>query len=253
MRVATAVAFVAGAAAALGGAYGVHQITSTEPQPGLTEADVQGVVKNWLAENPEAVVDAIRTYQAQQEERQAADREQAIADRWDELAHAEGDPILGNADGDVTIVEFFDYRCGFCKKMLPAMTALQADDPKVRIVMKEFPILGPESVLASRVALAADRQGRYAEMHEALMASAGQLDSEQIFTLAEQTGLDMERLRQDMQDPAVDAILRRNLELADELGIRGTPAFVTRSEAQPGAISGDTLRRMIEKARKQTS
>src|SRR3546814_9283082 len=106
------------------------------------------------------------------------------------------------------------------------------------------------SVIAARVALAADRQGRYAVMHEARMAAPGKLDAEQIFGLAEEMGLDMERLRADMQDPAVDATLKRNMELADELGIRGTPALLTRDEVSPGAVSGAALRQMIEKARK---
>ncbi|MFN4088624.1 MAG: DsbA family protein [Alphaproteobacteria bacterium] len=251
MRVVSAAAFLAGAVLALGGAVGAGWLTdrSASEEPRLTAAEVQTIVRTYLEDRPEAVIDAIRAYQARQEKREADERGRAVSLLWDSIAHAPGDPVLGNPDGDVTLVEFFDYRCGYCKRVLPDMLGLVAADPKLRIVMKEFPILGPDSVLAARAALAADRQGRYAEVHEILMAAPGRLDEERVFALIEAAGLDMERLRADMGHPEIETALRRNMELAEALGIQGTPAFVTREEIVPGAVGGPALREMIERAR----
>lgn len=253
MRVVTAAAFLAGAVVALGGAVGATWLMApppAQPEPTLSEADVRGIVQAYLTEKPDVVIDAIRAFQAREDKREAEQRNATIASMWDEISAVEGDPVIGNPQGDVTLVEFFDYRCGYCKRMTPEVNALVEEDPKVRIVMKEFPILGPESVIAARVALAADRQGRYAEVHDALMSHTGQLDSDAIYGIAEAAGLDMERLRADMQHPEVDATLQRNMELADSLEIRGTPAFVTRTGITPGAVSRSALRDMVAKARK---
>lgn len=241
---------------ALGGAVGATWLTTTttpEPEPAppaLTEADVRGIVQAYLTEKPDLVIDAIRAFQAREDKREAEAQNATIASMWEELSGVETDPVIGNPDGDVTLVEFFDYRCGYCKRMTPEVNALIEEDPKVRIVMKEFPILGPESMIASRAALAAKMQGLYAEVHDALMSHTGQLDTEAIYAIAESAGADMERLRADMQHPEVDATLRRNMELADALNIRGTPAFITRSEITPGAVSRSALRDMLAKARK---
>lgn len=256
MRVATAAAFLAGAVLALGGAVGTTFLTPEPPPPEpaaprVTEADVRGIVQAFLAEKPDLVIDAIRTYQAREEKREADQRNAAIAALWDDLGGVESDPVVGNPQGDVTIVEFFDYRCGYCKRMVPVMESLLEDDRNVRVVLKEFPILGPESMIASRVALASRFQDRYAEVHDALMRHRGQLDTETIYRIVEEMGIDMERLRADMEHPEVEATLRRNMELADALDIRGTPAFVTRGEIVPGAVSASALKDMLARARKE--
>lgn len=256
MRVVTAVAFLGGAVVALGGAVGATWLMTPAAEstpPALTEADVRGIVRAHLAENPDLVIDAIRAFQAREEKLEAEKRNESISAMWDEIAGVETDPVIGNPQGDVTLVEFFDYRCGYCKRMTPEINALLEEDPKVRIVMKEFPILGPESIIASRAALAAQMQGRYAQVHDALMNHRGELDSEAIYAIAEGEGLDMDRLRADMQHPDVDAALRRNMELADALNIRGTPAFITRNGITPGAVSRSTLRDMLASARKNNS
>jgi protein-disulfide isomerase len=145
------------------------------------------------------------------------------------------DPAIGNPDGDVTLVEFFDYRCGYCRAMVDSINELVASDPDVRVVMKEFPILGPESLLAAKAALAADRQGAYAAMHFALMAE-DRIDEAAIRRLAAANDLDVDRLMADMESEPVRAHIQDNIRLAQSLGISGTPSFVVGETLLPGAV-----------------
>ncbi len=245
MRVATLAAFAAGAAVALGAAWVMQR---QAPAP-LQAGDVQTIVAAYLRENPDAIVEALRAYQAQAEEAQRDEQRKAVAEHWEDLALRADDPVLGNPDGNVTLVEFFDYRCGYCRRALPDVMALKETDPQLRIVMKEFPILGPDSVIAARAALAARKQGKYAVFHEALMQAEGSLDEARILAVADEVGLDLDRLRGDMEAPEINATLRRNFELAEALGIRGTPAFVTRNDLVPGAVGADALKAMVNAAR----
>lgn len=252
----------------LGAAIGAGLFWAARPQPPVTppapvrtvadtlstgqRAEVKQAVADYLRENPDAVVDAIRAYQARREAAQDADQKEQIKASEARLARDADDPILGNPDGDVTVVEFFDYRCPYCKRVSPELAALAKQDPKVRIVLKEMPILGRESGIASRVALAAKRQGKYAPMHDALMATQGSLDDARIAALAGQVGIDAARLRKDMDDPAIEAHIKRVLDLAHELSITGTPAFVVGDKVIPGAVSVDTLKGLVDAARKTT-
>jgi len=156
---------------------------------------------------------------------------------------------LGDPDGDVTIVEFFDYNCPYCRQMTPIMAEAEASDPGLRIVYKEFPILGPGSIFAAKAALAAERQGRYVEFHKALMNADGRVDQALTLSIAEKAGLDIERLKQDMQDPAIQAEIDGNLELAQALRINGTPGFVIGDEILRGATDLSTMTGLIEAAR----
>ncbi len=155
------------------------------------------------------------------------------------------DPVAGNAQGDVTVVEFFDYRCPYCKRSQPDIAALIKDDPHVRIVYKDLPVLGHDSVFAARAALAAARQGGYQRLHDAMLEVPGQLTNEAVITLAEAQGLDKDRLLQDMASPEVAANLARNTELAHALGINGTPSFVVGELLVPGAIEPAGLRKLV--------
>jgi protein-disulfide isomerase len=162
-----------------------------------------------------------------------------------------GSPVGGNPTGDVTIVEFFDYRCPHCQRAAPRMKSLLEKDHYVRVVYKELPILGPASVFAARAALAARSQGEamYFRFHDALMASGGGLGAEQVFRIAAQVGLDPDRLQNDIQDPGIDAALRRNRSLAASLDITGTPAYVIGDQVVSGAVSLNVLRTAVEEAR----
>ncbi|MCH8834790.1 MAG: DsbA family protein [Proteobacteria bacterium] len=174
-----------------------------------------------------------------------------IIGRQDELLNDPASPVGGNPDGDVTLVEFFDYQCPYCKTIFPSIQELLAEDRKLRFVFKEIPVLGKDSVFAARAALAARRQGKYLEFHMALMPARGKLTESRVMGLAEKVGLDVDRLRRDMAERTIGDMIRRNLELADALGIDGTPAFIIGDTQVPGAVEIDTLKTLIARARQR--
>jgi protein-disulfide isomerase len=214
------------------------------------EKAIREVVRDYLVNNPEVLVEAI---QALQEKQQAADknlRQQALADHRAELNEDPGSPVAGNPKGNVTVVEFFDYRCPYCKTVSERLFNTVKADGNVRYVLKEFPILGPESVFASKAALAAVKQGKYLAFHQALMATRGALDQNAVLAVAKSVGLDVARLREDMDGPDIAKSLERNLKLAQALKIDGTPAFVIGNQVIPGAVSTEALKSVIDETRK---
>jgi len=211
---------------------------------------IEQVVRDYLLKNPEVIVEAIDELQKREKVAEEARSRQALAANRAALENSPADPVLGNPKGDVTMVEFFDYQCGYCKAVQADLNTLMKSDPKLRVVFKEFPILGPASVTAARAALAAHQQGKYEALHNALMAHRGQLDDDTIMRLARSAGLDTDKLKQDMQSPAVQQAIGSNLALAQALGIRGTPAFIVGDDIAPGAIKLDDMKAMVEKARK---
>ena len=213
------------------------------------EEEVAALVEYLRQKDPETVVKAVQAWWAEQEKYRQQQQVGRISANWEALARAEGDPALGPDDADVTLVEFFDYRCGYCKRVLGDVMALAAGDGRLRIVFKEFPILGEMSVVAARASLAADRQGKWSEFHVALMSAPGALDEDRIMDTAAGLGLDMTRLRADMESEAVSATIARNRAIAESLGIRGTPAFLVKNAIQPGAASRDALAEMVAGAR----
>lgn len=158
-------------------------------------------------------------------------------------------PVLGNPQGDVTVIEFFDYRCPYCRRSAPLIDALLAEDPNVRLVLKEWPILGPRSIEAARAALAAHLQGRYEPVHRALMAGELDTDAEAIIGFAAGHGADPVAMRAAMGADRVTRMLIVNDELATAIGFSGTPGFVVGESAVPGAVSLETLRALVAKAR----
>ncbi|HLH87574.1 MAG TPA: DsbA family protein [Xanthobacteraceae bacterium] len=161
---------------------------------------------------------------------------------------------LGDRDGKVTLVEFFDYNCGFCKRALADTVALLEGDPKLRIVLKEFPILGPGSTDAAKVAVAVRMQdpsgAKYLAFHRKLLGAAGPADSARALAAAQDAGVDVVRLKQDMESPDVAATLAENVALARTLGITGTPSYVIGDNIVPGAIGVAALRSQIDALRK---
>lgn len=157
--------------------------------------------------------------------------------------------VGGNPEGNVTVVEFFDYRCGYCKVVASRLVSLLKEDGNIRFIYKEFPILGPASQIAARAALAAAKQEKYVAFHDALMAVHGPLNENKIFDIATRVGMNLRQLRQDMASPEIDAALRRTKKLARSLNIRGTPAFVIGDAVIPGAIRLVELKAFVEWAR----
>ena len=211
--------------------------------------DVRGIVRDYLIANPGVIADALEVLQERQHAAERARSKAALAEHRNALVASADDPVLGPDDASVTMVEFFDYQCPYCKRMTDAVMALLEQDADLRIVFKEFPILGEASVLASRAALAAAKQGKYAEFHIALMAGRGEPTEAGIARTAETVGLDVARLFADMKAPDIEAIVRANRRLAQAIGVTGTPAFVIGDELVPGAVDPARLRELIDKAR----
>ncbi len=218
----------------------------------LTRAQRDAVKKlliETLRENPEIVLEALEALESRQKDEQQARARAVVREKRKELLDDPDAPVVGNVAGTVAIVEFFDYRCPYCKQMHEPMRALLAGEKDVRLVRKDLPILGPASVVASRAALASRAQGKYPAFHDLMMSFRGQLDEAGIFRLAAQAGLDAERLRRDMESPAIAALIQRNVALAQALAISGTPAFVIGDSLVPGAVDADTLKKLVAEAR----
>ncbi len=214
--------------------------------------EVRQIVKQYLLDNPDVLMDSLRAYQARQEQQEQMRQQAALENLQDELTQDPKSPVIGNPDGDVTVVEFMDYRCGYCKKVFPAVQDLIKSDGNIRYVIKEFPILGPDSLIASQAALAAwlTAPDKYWPFHTALMESRGGLTENKVLTMAEEAGLDRDSIRKKMAEPEITAILQRNREVASALGINGTPAFIIGKHLVPGAVSILSLRELVAAARK---
>ena len=228
------------------------QDAQTEFSPAEEQA-IRELVRDYLVDNPEVLVEALQVYQQRQREEAAERQRQAVADNQDQLSGDQSSPAIGNPEGDVVVVEFFDYKCGYCRSVAEQLRQTVEQDGNIRLVMKEFPILSAESRLAARAALAAAKQDGYEDFHFTLMKTPGTLNRANLRKIAEQSGLDADQLDRDMQDPEVDAELRRTYELAKALQINGTPAFVIGDQVIPGAIDMPTFRNLVAEQRAKSS
>jgi protein-disulfide isomerase len=202
------------------------------------------ILRDALKQDPSILRDAVNALQSEDNDRQQAASRAAIAAARDTLVDP-ADPVGGNPKGDATIVEFFDTRCPYCRKLEPTMAELLARDHGVRLVYKDLPILGPASVLGSKALLAAHRQGAYEKLRDAIMAMPPDTTKPMIQEAAQKSGLDWRRLERDMEDPAIAARLQSNVKLAHDLGIEGTPAMVIGTDLIPGAVTLADLQRAV--------
>jgi protein-disulfide isomerase len=206
-------------------------------------------VREYLLRNPEVIMEALQILQERQRAAEAENLKRAIAERSEEILNDPDAPVGGNPSGDVTLVEFFDYNCPYCRRVAPTVVELGESDPDLRVVYKEFPILGPESEFAARAALAARKQGKYVPFHNALMRATDQVTEQTVIEIAREVGVDTEQLKADMQDPAIEGAIARNLRLANALGITGTPSFIIGQELVPGAADLGRLQGLVVRAR----
>lgn len=223
---------------------------ASKPAPDPDKAALGKSIREYLMANPEVLVDAMAELERRQDSEREAVAQKGIEKNKDALLHDPEAPFIGNPNGDVTIVEFTDYQCPYCKRVYSALKAVVAADGKVKLIYKDLPILGEASKVAAVAALASIKQGKHDAFHNALMEYSGKLDSDRIYQIAGSVGLDVARLKKDMDDPAIKKLIERNLDLAAELGVRGTPAFVIGKQFVPGAVDADTLKQLIEDARK---
>jgi protein-disulfide isomerase len=213
----------------------------------LDKQAIERIVREYLIQNPEVLVEAMQALEAKEKVQAAEAQKSALTTNRDAL-EKQG-PVGGNPNGDVTLVEFFDYNCGYCKHTHPERVEAVKKDGKVRVIYKEFPILAPSSIEAAKAALAANRQGKYEAFHSALMKHEGRLDSDAIRQTAKDVGLDIKKLEADIGDPAIQAEIDANIALARELGIRGTPGFVVGDTLIPGAIEAEQFTDYFKAAR----
>lgn len=229
--------------AGIGGALAAESFSDAQKK------DIGEIVRKYLVENPEVLLEVSQALDAKQKQAEARQRAETLKSSAEQLFRSPNDHVAGNPDGDVTIVEFFDYNCGWCKKSFPELTTLIAGDKNLRVVLKEFPIFGGDSDYAAMAAIAARKQGKYWELHSALFAHEGKITAQVVDDLAKQAGLDLDRLKADMKLPEVAQILADNHALAQSLAISGTPAFIVDDQVSPGYLPAGSLAAMVDAVR----
>ncbi len=214
---------------------------------------VVDLVRETLLKNPELIQEALIELERRNQVAQAEAQRNAVAAEKASLTDPATSIIAANPQGDVTLIEFMDYNCGFCKRALDDVRTLAKDDPKLRVVIKDFPILGPDSVEASRVAIAVKNQlqgQKYWDFHNKLMATKGRINGAKALEIAKEAGADVERARKDMDAPATRAAIESTVALGDRLGLTGTPAFIIGDEVVFGAVGAAALKQKIDAVRK---
>ena len=243
--------FAAAALSCLIGLGGSTALRAAPLDPAQKEA-VEKVIHDYLLKNPEIIQEAIAELEKRQADAQKTAQSAALKESSAALLRSTHGTEVGNRAGDVTLVEFFDYNCGYCKRALSDMQTLTKADPKLRIVLKDFPVLGPESLEASKIALAVRQQiggDNVFEFHAKLLGSRGRVNGERALAVAKEMGLDLARLKTDSEGMEVKTALAENAELGEKLQINGTPAFVIGDEIIPGAVGVDPLRAAIASVR----
>ena len=212
---------------------------------------IEKIVHDYLIKHPEVLEEAMEELQKRQQASEATKHKDAVKAHAKQLFNSPDEVVLGNPKGNVTFVEFFDYNCGYCKGAMGDMLTLLKSDPNLKIVLKEFPVLGPGSVEAARVAVAVRMQApkKYLEFHTKLLGSRGHADSARALAVAKEIGLDMDRLRKDMKSPEVDKTLKQDFGLAQALGLNGTPSYVVGDNVIVGAVGLPALKQKIANAR----
>lgn len=222
---------------------------AADPLGAARKEEIRAVMRDYLREHPELVVEALQAAQQKQAAELRERQKASLAALRDRLEGDPDSPVWGNARGNVTLVDFSDYNCPYCKRMYPTVEELVRKDGNIRVVVKELPILGPQSLIAARYALAARIQGKYAEMRSGLMTLTGRPDEKAILDIARRLKIDVDQLKRDLAAPEVERELKKNQELAEALGINGTPAFVVGGQLIGGAVGREVLETRVAAAR----
>jgi protein-disulfide isomerase len=216
--------------------------------------EIHKIIKEYLLANPELIEEAQAELTKRQQVAEAIKQTAGVKKHAELLFNSPRGVIVGGKDGDVNFVEFFDYNCGFCKKAMADMIDLMKDDPKLRVTLKEFPVLGPPSVEAAQVAVAVRMQDqggkKYLDFHQKLLGSRGPADKAKAMAAAKEAGLDMARLEKDIASPEVKATIEENFRMAEDIGLNGTPSYVIGDQVVVGAIGAEALKDKIASARK---
>ena len=232
---------------------GAPAVASAQGFTDAQKGEIKSIIKDYLLSNPEILEEVSTELSKRQAIAEAAKHEAAVAKNANLIYNSPRGVVLGNKDGDVTFVEFFDYNCGYCKKAMSDMLDLMKSDPKLKVVLKDFPVLGPGSVEAAQVAVAVKMQDptgkKYLDFHQKLLGGRGQADKARALAVAKEVGIDMARLDKDMTSPEVRATLEENFKLAEEMGMNGTPSYVIGKQVVVGAIGLDGLKEKVSTAR----
>ena len=214
------------------------------------KSEIEGMIKSYLIQNPDVLIEVTKELEKRQAAMQADEHKKVITEKKASIFHAATDFVAGSkAKDSISVVEFFDYNCGWCKKAVDDLNKLTASDPNVRVVFKELPIFGENSTIAAKAAMASVRQGKYWDYHVALMKEK-QVTKDNVFTIAEKVGLNIDKLKADMADPVIEAALKENAAIAQALNIEGTPGFLVDTKVNVGYVPVDGLKALIADVRK---
>jgi protein-disulfide isomerase len=211
--------------------------------------EMESIIKDYLISHPELLSEMGKLLEDKQKLAEDEQRKGALTSSADQIFRDKADFVAGNTKGDVTMVEFFDYNCAWCKKGFPEVIALLESDKNLRFVLKEFPIFGEDSEYAAKAALASERQGKYWELHIAMFTHEGKITKASVDEIAAAQGLNLAKLKKDMADPAIEETILRNRALAQSLAINGTPAFIIDDKVVPGYLPQADLAAAIDEVR----
>jgi protein-disulfide isomerase len=232
---------------------GAPAIASAQSFNDAQRGEIQKIIKDYLISHPEVLEEVSAELTKRQAAAEAEKHQSAIASNANIIFNSPRGVTVGNKDGDVTFVEFFDYNCGYCKKAMTDMIDIMKADPKLKVVLKEFPVLGPGSVEAAQVAVAVRMQDptgkKYLDFHQKLLGGRGQADKARAMAAAKEAGLDMTRLEKDVASPEVRATIEENFKLAEAMGMNGTPSYVIGKQVVIGAVGAEALKEKIGIAR----
>ncbi len=216
------------------------------------KAEIGTIVREYLLKNPQVLEEVVAILEQQHQDKQSVERTKAMAELKPLLTDSPRGNVVGNPKGDVTLVEFFDYNCGYCKKALGDLEALIKADPNLKVVLKEFPVLGQGSVEAAQVAVAVRLVApeKYLAFHEALLGMRGPADRDKAFAAAKQVGIDVDAIKKQATSPELNATLDESMKIAQALGLNGTPSYVIGDQVVIGAVGIDALKGAIAEARK---
>jgi protein-disulfide isomerase len=233
--------------------FGTPPAASAQSFSDSQRGDIETIVRNYLIAHPEVLEEAMAELNKRQAAADAEKHEASIASNAEAIFNSPRGVALGNKDGDVTFVEFFDYNCGYCKRAMADMLDLMKSDPKLKVVLKEFPVLSPGSVEAAQVAVAVRMQDptgkKYLDFHQKLLGGWGPADKAHAMAAAKEAGLDMAKIEKDLANPEVKATIEENFKLAEAMGMNGTPSYVIGKQVVVGAVGLDSLKEKIGVAR----
>jgi protein-disulfide isomerase len=226
-----------------------------DPSANFTDAqraEIKAIIKDYLTkENPEVLVQAGQELQHREQTTAEAKSTEAVSKDKDKIFNDPNTPVGGNPKGDVTVVEFFDYQCGYCKMTEEAVEKLLAEDKKVKLVFKNFPILGAMSKEAAKASFASIRQDKFLKFHEALMNKKDHITQDLLAQTAKDVGMDVDKMKKDMADPAIDKLVQDSIALGGEVGARGTPFFIVGEHVFSGALQYDELKKAVDATRNE--